>query len=77
MSIQLARWPIEQLKPHPRQTSLFSNLPDQAFKDLVEDLKVRGLQHPVEILPDGTLICGHQRWRAAKALGWEIGRAHV
>ena len=48
----LTRWPLERLKPHPKQ--LFSDLDGQAFQDLVEDLKIRGLQKPVEVLPDET-----------------------
>ncbi len=31
----------------------------------------RGLDHPLEILPDGTILCGHRRRAAAMLLGWE------
>jgi ParB-like chromosome segregation protein Spo0J len=71
---KITRWPLDRLKPNPRQQELFSDLPAEAFKDLVENIRTKGLQSPVEILSDGTILCGHQRVRAAKELGWkEIG----
>jgi hypothetical protein len=33
-------------------------------------MRRNGLQHFVEILPNRTIICGHQRVRAARLLGW-------
>ena len=63
-------WPIDQLKPHPKQTEVFSDLSEHELQRLVESIEKNGLEHPPEILPDGTLIKGHQRVRAAKSLGW-------
>jgi ParB family chromosome partitioning protein len=68
---RITRWPLDRLKPHPRQAALFRDLDDEAFKGLVEDLRINGQQQPIEALPDGTIVCGHQRLRAAKELGWE------
>src|SRR5688572_14543293 len=65
----LEQWPLERLKPHPAQAKLFSDLDEQSFKDLVEDIRIRGIEKAVEVLPDGTIVCGHQRLRAANALG--------
>jgi ParB family chromosome partitioning protein len=62
---------ISKLHPHPRQHELFPDLPDLKLRELAEDMRVNGLHNPVEILPDGTIICGHNRVRAAKLLGWE------
>lgn len=61
---------LSKLKPHPRQGKVFPDLPEPQFLALLESMRKNGLIHPIEILPDGTIIAGHQRVRAAKVLGW-------
>lgn len=61
---------VADLKPHPRQADNFDDLDDGPFKELVDDIRVNGLNHAIEITPDGVLIDGHQRLRAVKELGW-------
>jgi hypothetical protein len=41
------------------------------LRELAQSMRDHGLQTPLEILPDGTIVCGHQRARAANLLGWE------
>jgi ParB/RepB/Spo0J family partition protein len=62
---------IENLKPHPCQGKYFQDLSDAQLNDLAEDIRANGLKMPVQILPDNTIITGHQRCRAAKLLEWE------
>jgi ParB/RepB/Spo0J family partition protein len=62
-------WPIANLKTHPRQLELFGEPSDQELQDLAESMK-KGLDHPIEILPDGKILCGHRRTAAARLLGW-------
>jgi ParB-like chromosome segregation protein Spo0J len=62
---------IGDLKPHPKQAEFFGDLPEAQFDALVADLKKHGQRTPIDILPDGTIITGHQRVRAARRLGWE------
>jgi ParB family chromosome partitioning protein len=38
---------------------------------LAESMKELGLLQPVVVFPDGRLILGERRLRAAKLLGWE------
>ncbi|MBL8798910.1 MAG: ParB N-terminal domain-containing protein [Planctomycetia bacterium] len=64
------RWPLDMLQPHPRNAALFDDLSEQKLSDLAQDLKERGQITPLEILADGTIVCGHQRVRAARQLGW-------
>jgi hypothetical protein len=71
MTKHIQKWKIQDLKPHPRQAQLFDDLPMRQLIDLAQDIEARGLKEPLEILPDGTLVCGHQRTRAAKYLQWE------
>ena len=65
------RWPLSRLKDHPRQAEIFGDLPDVEFQALVADIKKNGVRVPPEILPDGTVILGHQRISAAQQLGWD------
>lgn len=65
------KWKIDRLKDHPQQAAIFGDVPDEEMNALVEDMRKHGLRDPVEILPDGTIVCGHQRVRAAKVLGWK------
>jgi ParB-like chromosome segregation protein Spo0J len=69
---RLEKWKLADLRSHPRQADLFhaaSHDPEDA--DLAEDMRLNGLQYPIEILPDGTILCGHRRTRVAQALGWD------
>ena len=61
---------LTDLKPHPSQAALFNDMSEEDLHRLAEDIERNGLDHEVEILPDGTIICGHQRARAAQLLGW-------
>lgn len=62
---------IAALKPYPEQRAIFGDLPETELRALAESMRRHGLRHPVEILPDGTIIAGHQRVRAASEhLGW-------
>ena len=57
------KWKVDDLRPHPRQSELFRDLSEIEFAFLAGDIKRNGLQQPIEITPDGTVIAGHQRLR--------------
>jgi ParB family chromosome partitioning protein len=60
-----------ELSPHPEQAKIFGDLPPHKFDELVENIRKERLKVPIEILPDGTMVCGHNRVRAAQTLGME------
>lgn len=62
-------WTLTKLKPHPRQAEDFGDLPEREFDALVERIKRCGLDEMIQILPNGTIISGHQRCRALLKLG--------
>src|SRR4051812_42820141 len=62
---------IEGLKAHPRQEAIFPGRLRDGIEELAEDMRRRGLQRPIEVLPDGTVVTGHRRTWAAEVLGWE------
>ena len=61
---------IDLLKPHPSQHAFFSHLPEMQIELLARDMKEHGLQHPIEVLPDYTIIAGHFRVEAARRNKW-------
>lgn len=69
---RMQRMLIAELRPHPMQAELFSDLSEAELKELAADLRKNGLVNPVEVLPDGTIVAGHQRVRAAKLLEWKL-----
>jgi ParB/RepB/Spo0J family partition protein len=68
---------IDDLKAHPRQGEIFSDLGDAQLEDLAKSLKTEGQNTPIEITPDRVTICGHQRLKAARSLGWKKIKAKV
>jgi ParB family chromosome partitioning protein len=67
----IVRWKLSCLKPHPLQAALFGDISEAELAALAADMEKRGQRQSVEVLPDGTVIAGHQRLRAAKLLGWK------
>ncbi len=66
----VTKWKIAKLKDHPRQAEMFDHVDDAELEALAENLEKHGLRDAIEITPDGTVIAGHQRVRAAKRLNW-------
>src|SRR4051812_27969140 len=66
----VTKWKIAKLQDHPRQAEMFGDVDDGELKALAENMEKRGQRDPVEVTPNGTVIAGHQRVRAAKLLGW-------
>lgn len=62
---------LADLKPHPRQAEFFPAPTSAAILALAEDIEARGLQQPIEILADKTIVCGHDRVAAVKVLDWD------
>jgi ParB-like chromosome segregation protein Spo0J len=56
------------LKPYKFNEEIFGNLPKNKYESLKEDIKKKGVKVELHILPDKTVICGHQRLKIAKEL---------
>ena len=61
---------LADLVPHPRQASLAPEPSPQEIAQLAAALKRDGLDRPIEILPDGTILTDPAPVAAAKSLGW-------
>lgn len=69
-SREIVKLRLDELKIYPRQDELFPmHLPAEDAA-LAEDIKENGLQHPIEVLPNQTILAGHRRAEAALELGW-------
>jgi ParB-like chromosome segregation protein Spo0J len=68
---------LGDLKPFPCQAEFFPDMPHAEMCKLARSMEETGLAHEVEILPDNTIIAGHQRVRAARHLAWETIRCWI
>lgn len=63
---------VSSLRPNTINATVFTaSLSGDGIQSLVEDIKRRGLRQPIEVTPEGVILDGERRWRAAQALGWE------
>jgi len=65
---------IAELRPHPRN---YRRHPESQLEVLRRSLRDHGLQKPVVITPDGTILAGHGLVEAARAEGWSEIACHV
>jgi ParB family chromosome partitioning protein len=67
----VANKPIDELRPDPRNKEMFHPLEGEEVAMMVETVEKHGLINPITVTPDGLIIAGEQRWRAAKTAGLE------
>lgn len=59
---------VEEIREHKHNSLLFSNLNDELYIDLRENIRLHGILQPLLLTDDFTIICGHNRWKIAKEL---------
>lgn len=59
--------PIYELKENPLSIAIYGEAED--VSDLVESIKAEGILTDLIIKPDGTILSGHRRYRAARLAG--------
>lgn len=62
--------PVEEIREHKDNFSLFSPLTDHLYNELKENIRVHGILQPLLITDDSILLCGHNRLRIAKDLNY-------
>ena len=70
--------PLSDIRPNPDQPRRAFD--EEFIAELAQSLQDVGLQHPINVTPDGDgfmIISGENRYRAATKLGWETIRAIV
>ena len=58
-----------ELIPHPRNNEFFDDMEGQKWKDFLRSVMTSGIIEPVIVTQDLFIVSGHQRVRAAKAIG--------
>ena len=56
-----------ELRPHPLNARIYGA--DETAAEFVASVRERGILVPLVIKADGTIISGHRRWQAARAIG--------
>lgn len=72
MAMVVEARPLTSIKVTGRVRDNFGDL-----RELINSMRDRGQINPITIQPDGTLIAGERRWRAARELGWTKIDCHV
>lgn len=57
------------LRPHPRNNEFFDDMDGQKWKDFLQSVRTSGIIEPIIVTQDLVIVSGHQRIRAAKAIG--------
>lgn len=68
---------VADLKPHPMNEYLFDDIEGEKWEEFLTSVQQEGILHPLMITEDGTIISGHQRWRACLALNIPTVRCYV
>ena len=66
---------LYELKENPLSTAIYGEAED--VSDLAENMKQAGQITPIVIKPDGTIISGHRRYRAARQAGMILVNVEV
>lgn len=66
-------WPISRIKPYPHNP----RVNDDAVAAVARSIQEFGFRQPVVVDPDGVIIVGHTRWKAAQKLGLTQVPVHV
>lgn len=57
------------LNPHPRNSEFFDDMDGQKWTDFLQSVRSSGIIEPIIVSQDLVIVSGHQRVRAAKAIG--------
>ena len=60
---------LSRLKPHPKNKEYFGDVQGEKYEEIKRSIEANGIRDPLKVLPDYTVIAGHQRLRVAAELG--------
>jgi DNA modification methylase len=66
-------WKIDRITPYERNP----RINDKAVDAVARSIQEFGFRQPVVVDPDGVIIVGHTRWKAAKQLGLDRVPVHI
>lgn len=56
------------LKPHIKNNSYYDDLSPEKYEEVKRSIEANGIRDPLKVLPDFTVIAGHQRLKIAREL---------
>jgi ParB family chromosome partitioning protein len=59
---------INLLKCHPKNQEYYNDLPPEKYEEVKRSIEINGIRDPLKVLPDYTIIAGHQRFKIAQEL---------
>lgn len=71
--LTVEQWPIDRLRPYPNNP----RIPDRAIAAVAESIRRFGWRQPIVADGDGTIVCGHVRYLAARRLAMVHVPVHV
>ena len=71
--MKIESWPIERVKPYDNNP----RVNDGAVDAVASSIREFGFRQAIVVDPDGVIICGHTRYKAAQKLGLEKVPVHV
>lgn len=78
MGKQFKIFQISELKPHPRNQTIYGDEEsDDTFSELVQLIRKHGLRTKIIVNENGTIISGHRRFRALQKLGYSETECEV
>lgn len=60
---------ITELKPHPLNAEIYTNIDDSDLQKLSDSIKSNGLIQKIKVNPDMIILSGHRRWKALELAG--------
>lgn len=69
MSKEITNVSINVLKVHPRNAEFFDDISGKEYEEFKKSILEDGIISEIIVAPDMTIISGHQRFKAAKAIG--------
>lgn len=73
-ALPLELWPIDQIKPYAKNNKLHDEASVRALADSIAEV---GVENPILVEEDGTIISGHGRREALILLGREMAHVRV
>ena len=71
--MQVEMWSLDRIKPYEKNP----RINDDAVAPVVQSINEFGFRQPIVVDPDGVIIVGHTRWKAAKQLNLAEVPVHV
>ena len=71
--MQVEMWSLDRIKPYEKNP----RINDDAVAPVVQSINDFGFRQPIVVDPDGVIIVGHTRWKAAKQLNLAEVPVHV